>query len=280
MSCSGSPARSDHAAAVTRAGMRRGGREIGAAIAAGRQHHGLGRKPVDGAVIKVPRHHTRTHPVIGHDEVEREILDEKLRLVLQRLAIERVQDGVPGAVGGRAGALYRRAVAIILHVPAKRPLIDAPVLGARKRHAVMFKLIDRLGRLHGQILHGVDIAQPVRALDRVKQVPLPGIGRHVGQRGGNAALGGHGMAARRKHLGDAGGLQPLFGHAERGAQARAACPHHDNIKGVIDIGVGGIGHGQAPNAIFRSANTLAAPVKAQKKVDAMTSVTFRSGPCT
>jgi hypothetical protein len=40
-----------------------------------------------------------------HDEVEREIFDEEFGLVLQRLLVKRVQDGVAGAVGGGAGAL-------------------------------------------------------------------------------------------------------------------------------------------------------------------------------
>ena len=137
----------DHAAAVAGAGMRRGGGEIGAAVAAGRQHHHLGREAVDGAVVEVPGDDAGAASVGLHDQVEREIFDEELRVVLQRLAVERVQDGVAGAVGGRAGALHGRAVAEIHHVAAERPLVDLAVLGARERHAVVLELVDGGRRL-------------------------------------------------------------------------------------------------------------------------------------
>jgi hypothetical protein len=65
-----------------------------------------------------------------HDQVDGEILDEELGVVLQRLAVERVQDRVAGPVGGGTGALHRRAFAVILHVAAERALVDLAVLGA------------------------------------------------------------------------------------------------------------------------------------------------------
>ena len=46
---------------------------------------------------------------------------------------------------------------------------------------------------------------------------------------GHAALRLDRVRARGEHLGDAGGLQPLLGHAEGGAQARAAGAHHDHV---------------------------------------------------
>ncbi len=63
-------------------------------------------------------------------------------------------------------------------------------------------------------------------------------GAHVLQRGGNAALRRHRVRAGRENLGDAGGLQPLLGHAERGAQAGAAGAHHHDIEFVVDKCVG------------------------------------------
>ena len=40
-----------------------------------------------------------------HDEIDGEVLDEELRLVAQRLLIQRVQHRVAGAIRGRARAL-------------------------------------------------------------------------------------------------------------------------------------------------------------------------------
>jgi hypothetical protein len=51
--------------------------------------------------------HAAAGAFLVHDEVDGEILDEEFGRVAQRLAIERVQHGVAGAVGGGAGALGR-----------------------------------------------------------------------------------------------------------------------------------------------------------------------------
>ena len=96
---------------------------------------------VQRAVGHVERDDTAAGAIL-HDQVDREVLDEKPRLVLERLLIQRVQHRVPGAVGGRAGAL-RGALAVVRRHAAERPLVDAAVLGARERHAVVLELDDR-----------------------------------------------------------------------------------------------------------------------------------------
>ena len=143
-----------------------------------------------------------------------------------------------GPVGGRTGALGRRALAEVGGHAAEGALIDAAVLGAREGHAVMLELVDRLGRLAAEIFDGVLIAQPVRALDGVEHVPAPIIGTHIAERGGDAALGGDGVAAGREDLGDAGGLEAGLGAAQCGAQAGAARTHHDHVVGVVGQRVG------------------------------------------
>ena len=78
--------------------------KVGAAVPAGRQHRLVGAEAVDSAVVEVPGHDAAAGALV-HDEVEGEVLDEELGVVLERLLVERVQDGVAGAVGGGAGAL-------------------------------------------------------------------------------------------------------------------------------------------------------------------------------
>ena len=56
----------------------------------------------------------------------REVLDEELGLVLERLLVQRVQHRVAGAVRRRAGAL-RDALAVVRGHAAERPLVDAAV---------------------------------------------------------------------------------------------------------------------------------------------------------
>ena len=194
---------------------------------------------VDRAVFHVHGDDATARTVL-HDQVEREILDEELGRIAQRLAIEGVQHGVAGAVGGSTGALHRRAVAEVHHVAAEGPLVDLAFLGAREGHAEMLEFIDRGGRVAAQIFDGVLVAQPVRTLHSVIHVPAPVIGTHVGERGGDAALGRDGVRARREHLGDAGRLQPRLRGAQRGAKPGAARTHHHHIEGVVGHRIGAI----------------------------------------
>ena len=176
--------------------------------------------------------------VLVHDQVDGEVLDEELGRVPQRLAVERVQHGVAGAVGGGAGALRRRALAVLGGHAAERALVDAAVLGAAEGHAVVLELVDGLGRVAAQIFDGVLVAEPVGALDGVVHVPAPVVRAHVAERGGDAALGRDRVRAGREHLGDAGGLEAGLGAAERGAQARAAGADDDHVVGVIGDRIG------------------------------------------
>ena len=181
---------------------------------------------------------------VVHDEVDGEILDEELRRVAQRLAIERVQDGVAGAVGGGAGAL-RGALAVMRGHAAERALVDLAFLGARERHAPMFELVDRGRRIAAQIFDGVLVAEPVGALDGVVHVPAPVVRAHIAERGGDAALRRDGMRARRKHLGDAGGPQSRLAAADDRAQAGAAGADHDHVVGVVLDRIGAAVHRRA-----------------------------------
>ena len=134
-----------------------------------------------------------------------------------------------GAVGGSAGALHGRAFAEFGCVATEGALVNLAFFGARERHAIVVKLVDRFGRFTGEVFHRVRVAQPVRAFDGVVHVPLPAVGPHVAQASGNAALRGNGVRACREYLGDAGSAQALFGHAERRAQPGTTSADHDAV---------------------------------------------------
>jgi hypothetical protein len=138
-------------------------REIRAAVTAGGQHHALRAEQVQGALGHVQRKHAAAGAVLVHDQVEREVLDEELRVVRQRLLVQRVQDRVAGAVGGGAGAL-RGALAVVRGHAAERTLVDLAVLGAAERHALVLQLDDRGDRLAAHVLDRVLVAQPVLPL--------------------------------------------------------------------------------------------------------------------
>src|SRR5690606_22389407 len=101
---------------------------------------------MDCAVIKVPSDNAGAD-AISHDQVKCEIFDEELRIMLKRLTIKRVQDGMASTVSSRTSTLYRRTIAKILHMAAEWALINLALFGARERHAIMRKINDRGGRL-------------------------------------------------------------------------------------------------------------------------------------
>ena len=226
-----------HGIAVAGAGMRRGRREIGAAIAAGCNDRLMRAEAVDGAVIHRQRHDTAAGAIV-HDEVECEVFDEEFRRVPERLAIKRMQHGMAGAVGGGTGALRRRAFAEIHHHAAEGALIDLAFLGAREGQAEMLEFVNGGRRIAAEIFDGVLIAQPVGALHRVIHVPAPVVRPHIGERRGDAALCRDGMGAGRKHLGDAGGLQSRLACAQCRAQSRAAGADHHDIESMIGDRIG------------------------------------------
>ena len=137
-----------------------------------------------------------------------------------------------------AQARIAGVLAVLRHVAAERALVDLALLGAAERHAEMFQLVDRRDRLAAHVFDGVLVAEPVRPLDGVVHVPAPVVLAHVAERGADAALRRHGVAARREHLGDAGGLQAGGAHAEGGAQAGPAGADHHHVVGVVDDVVG------------------------------------------
>ena len=90
-------------------------------------------------------------------------------------------------------------------------------------------------------------------------------GTHIAERGADAALRRHGMAARRKDLGDAGRLEPGGGHAQGRAQPGAAGADDDDVVAVVDDLVC-LRHGGQPLTATRStAKTPATASRTQAK---------------
>ena len=231
------PGAQRHRVAVAGAGMGRSGREIGAAVAAGGEDGGLGAEPVNCPIVQLEAHDA-AHCALGvADEIDGEILDEELTLRLQRLAVKRVQDGVPGAIGGGAGALGHALAEVSRHA-AERALIDLARLGAGEWHAPMIQFIDRFRRVATHVFDRILVSEPVRTLDRVVHVPPPVVGAHVAEGSGDAALRGDRVRAGREHFRDACGAQTRLGAADARTQARAARANHHDIERVVGDRIG------------------------------------------
>ena len=150
-----------HGIAVAGASMGGGAGEVGPAVPAGGEDHEMSAKPVQAAIFEVPCHDTAAGALIVHDQVESKIFDKEFRFVAHALLIKRMDERVTGAVGSGAGAPRRIALAVFHHVPAKRPLIDPPVLGARERHSEMLELDDRRDRVAAHVFDRILVAEPV-----------------------------------------------------------------------------------------------------------------------
>ena len=120
----------------------------------------MGAKAVQRAVLHGERHHAAAAPLIVHDQIDGEIFDEELGRMAQRLAVHGVQHGMPGAVGGGAGAQGRPLAEIGGHA-AEGALQDLAVIVAREGHAPMLELVDGFRRALAEIFDGVLVAEPV-----------------------------------------------------------------------------------------------------------------------
>ncbi len=181
--------------------------------------------------------YTRPQPpgaIVVHQQINREIFDEEARLVLQALLVERVQDGMAGTIGRRAGTVGHVALGILRRMAAEPPLVDLAGLGAAERHAQMLEFDDGIDRLAAHIGDGILVAEPIRASDGIEHVPAPVVLFDVAERGADAALRRDSMAACWKHLGHTGRIQAGRDHAERCSQSGPAGAEHDDVKGMVD----------------------------------------------
>ncbi len=192
---------------------------------------------MNGSIIQLETDNA-THRALGvADEVDGEIFDEELTLRLQRLAVERVQDGVAGTIGGGASAL-RDAFAEFGRHAAERALVDLADLGTGERYAPMVQFVDCGRRVAAHVFDRILVAEPIGALDGVVHVPPPVVRAHVAEGGGNPALRRDRMRAGREHFRDARRAQAGLGAADARAQARAAGADHDDIERVIGDRIG------------------------------------------
>ena len=109
------------------------------------------------AVGEVPRDHALTRAIVVHHEIDGEVFDKEFGVVLERLLIQRVQDGMTGAVGRCASALGN-AFAVIGGHATKRALVNVAILSTGKWHAVVFEFDHRRNGLAAHVLDSVLVA--------------------------------------------------------------------------------------------------------------------------
>ena len=177
------------------------------------------------------------HPAgrpVGHEQVEDLVLVEEGDLAADALLVEGLQDGVPGPVGGIAGAT-NRCLAVVPRVAAEAPLVDEPLRSAVEGQAQVLEVADGLHRIPAHDLRRVLVDEIVPALDRVPPVPLPVVLLGVAQRGAHPTLGCPGVGSGGVQLGndpDPPALAEAAPQLEGGVQPGSPRPNHHRVEEV------------------------------------------------
>ena len=124
------PLTGDHTAAITCTGVGRCGAEIRATVTTSGQNSRLGVEHMHRAVVQLPCNNTLTLTIFRHDQISGEILDVEFSLLLQALAIKRMQNRVTSPVSSSTSPLHRRAFTKFGCVAPKRALINLAFFGA------------------------------------------------------------------------------------------------------------------------------------------------------
>ena len=103
----------DHRVTVTGASMCTGAAEVRSSVPTRRENGLVRAEAVEGAVLEVEGDHTHTLAVL-HDEIERKILDEEVGVVAEGLAVEGMEEGVTGTVGGGGATVRLTTLAVLL----------------------------------------------------------------------------------------------------------------------------------------------------------------------
>ena len=119
------------------------------------------------------------------------------------LLVKRLQDSVSGTVRCSAGS-HCLVATKILALAAKSTLVNVAIIQAGKRHAGMFKFIDYARRHLTHKLNRILVTEIIATLDGIEHVPMPLVGRDIGQRRIHATLCGHRMRARGEYFGNHG----------------------------------------------------------------------------
>jgi hypothetical protein len=207
-------------------------------VATRREQHGLAVEDVQVARAHVEGDDALADALVDQ-QVEALVLVEEVHVVLDALLVERLQDHVPRAVGGVAGAAHGR-LAEVPRVAPEASLGDLALRRAVEGQAAVLQVVDRVDRLPRQDLRGVLVDDVVAALHGVEHMPFPVVFFQVPQRGTDAALGGPGVGPRGIELAQHGHVslasqlgRRLLRDFDRGVQPSPAGADDDRVVAMV-----------------------------------------------
>lgn len=129
----------DHSISITRACVRACAAEVGSSISTSGENSFVCAESVKSTVFHVHGHNTNTLSAF-HDQVEREVLDEEVGVVPERLTIERMKDSVSCTVSSRGTSVGLATLAKFQRLTSECTLIYLSFLGSGEGHAKVFQL--------------------------------------------------------------------------------------------------------------------------------------------
>ena len=129
----------NHGITVSRTCVCARAAKVSTSITTGSQDGLVSPEAMEGTIFHVECDDTDTFAIL-HDQVESKVFDEEVGVMTERLAIQRVEQGVAGAVGGSCTAVCLTTFAIIQRLATKSTLINFSVFCSGERYTVMFKL--------------------------------------------------------------------------------------------------------------------------------------------
>lgn len=129
----------DHSVTISRASVGTCAAEVGSSVTTGSQNGLVRTEAVQGTVFHVERNDTDTLAVL-HDQVQREVLDEEVRVVAQRLAVESVENGVSSSVSGSGATVGLATLAVLEGLSTEGALVNLAFLGSGEGNTVVLEL--------------------------------------------------------------------------------------------------------------------------------------------
>lgn len=131
----------DHGITVTRAGVRTCAAEVRTPITTSREDGLVCPEAVERAVLHIQCDDADTLAVL-HDQVEREVFNEEVRVVAEGLAVEGVEKGMSGTVRRGSAAVRLATLAELERLTTERTLVDLALIRPREWYTEVLELVD------------------------------------------------------------------------------------------------------------------------------------------
>ena len=211
------------------------GHAVHAPRSAGGEQHGPRPKQEQAAVRAGVGQSAGDAPVAGQQAEDGDLHVDVDPTGVDQDVLQAADELQPGAVSDVGQAR--------IGVGAEGPLVDHARARPVEHRAPALELEDPCRRLPGVDLRHPPVVDQLAALHGVGEVGLPAVEMvHVGERGGDAALGHHGVGLPEQRLADHGDRAAGLGGGDGPPHARPSGADHQDVRGHLVVALGAVRH--------------------------------------